>query len=76
MDDEQLQIRASALADRALTRIVAELGPRALPTMRETYIGTADSIAKEVIGDDWDFRVTLDMEGKVYVFMEQYRGRS
>jgi hypothetical protein len=74
MDDEQLQLRASALADRALTRIVAELGPRAMPTIRETYICTAENIAKEVIGDEWDFRVSLDMEGKVYVFMEQYRG--
>jgi hypothetical protein len=76
MDEDQLQIRASALADRALTRITAEIGPRAIPTLRDSYLGTAEYIAKEVIGDDWDFRVTLDMEGKVYVFMEQYRGRS
>jgi hypothetical protein len=74
MDEEQLQIRASALAQRALTRITAELGPRCLPTSRETYLATAESLAKEEIGDDWDFRVTLDVEGKVYVFMEQYRG--
>lgn len=76
MDDEQLQLRASALADRALTRIIAELGPRCLPTRRENYLATAESLAKEEIGEDWDFRVTLDVEGKVYVFMEQYRGRS
>jgi hypothetical protein len=76
MDDEQLQIRASALADRALTRITAEIGPRAIPTLRDSYLATAECLAKEEIGDEWEFRVTLDMEGKVYVFMEQYRGRS
>lgn len=74
MDEEQLQIRASALADRALTRITAELGPRSLPTCRGNYLATAQAIAEEEIGDQWDFRVTLDLEGKVYVFMEQYRG--
>jgi hypothetical protein len=74
MDDDQLQLRASALADRALTRITAELGPRCLPARRENYLATAEVIAKEEIGEDWDFRVTLDMEGKAYVFMEQYRG--
>lgn len=74
MDDEQLQIRASALASRAHTRIVAELGPRAIPTHKESYLATAEVIAREEIGDDWDFRITLDMEGKVYVFMGQYRG--
>lgn len=74
MNDEQLQLRASALADRALTRIIAELGPRAMPNNRETFMATAESLAREEIGDDWDFRVNLDIEGKVYVFMEQYRG--
>lgn len=74
MDDLELQLRASALASRATTRITAELGPRAFPDKREMFIATAEDIARQEIGDDWDFRVTLDVEGKVYIFMEQYRG--
>jgi hypothetical protein len=72
--EDELQIRASALAARAQSLITAELGPRALPTHKDTYLATANGIAREVIGDDWDYRLTLDMEGKVHVFMEQYRG--
>lgn len=74
MNDDDLMIQAAALAARAQARITAELGPRALPTLKDNYLFTAEQIAREEIGDLWDFRVTLDMEGKVHIFMEQYRG--
>lgn len=74
MDDEQLQLRASALANQATTRIVAELGPYALPSRRDSYLAAAEDIAQQEIGEDWDFRISLDLKGSPYVFMEQYRG--
>lgn len=42
---------------------------------KTNYLATAEGLAREEIGDDWDFRLNLDMEGKVYVFMGQYHGR-
>jgi hypothetical protein len=76
MDEEQLQIRTSALIAQAMSRIVAELGPRALPLHRENYIATAAMIASEEFGPNFDFRMTVDLEGKPHIFIEKYRGRS
>jgi hypothetical protein len=76
MDEEQLQIRASALAHRALTRITRRAWTAlAFPPAGKPISPQPRTLRRQEIGDDWDFRVTLDVEGKVYVFMEQYRGR-
>jgi hypothetical protein len=70
--EQELLIEASSLAARATSRITAELGPRALPTQRDHYLATADVITREVIGRDWEFRISMDLEGKPYVFINRY----
>jgi ribosomal protein S10 len=74
MDETALNQQAAYLAAKATSRITAELGPRALPTQKDRYLYAAQTIAEEVIGDDWEFRVNLDMEGKAHVMLGQYRG--
>lgn len=73
MDDERLQLIASSLAAEATMKITAELGPRALPMGRETYIATAEQIAQAVIGPDWEWKMTMDFAGRPYIFIGQYR---
>lgn len=72
MNDDELQVRASALTQQAITRITAEIGPRAIHM--EPYSATAQMIVDEVFGDKWDVDFTLDMEGKPHVFVRRYRG--
>jgi hypothetical protein len=76
VDDDQLQIRASAMAAEATSRIVAELGPRALPTLRDHYLASAEMIVEEVFGENWEVRVDMDVTGAPHIFVGQYRGRS
>lgn len=71
-DKDELLIKGSALTQVALTRITAELGPRALH--KEKYTATAETIVKEVFGDDWDVYFTLDAVGSPHVLIRDYRG--
>lgn len=70
--EDELFLQASAAAHRATSRITAELGPRALPMRRETYLATAECIASEEIGPHWEFRISMDLKGAPYVLITRY----
>lgn len=70
--EDELFLAASSAAHRAAARITAEIGPRALPVGRESYLATAEQIAREEIGPDWEFRISMDVGGNPYVFITRY----
>lgn len=73
-EDFNLRLEASALAAMAESRIIAELGPRALPTRRTEYEASARAIVDEVFEQRWTATLTLTSTGEPRIMTDKFNG--